>query len=133
MLPSIITDLKSGQKIAYISINIYINSVGYHGIIEYEEIPAIVEAIESIISSEINTTPSSYTTVFYQTKNGIEIGAFYNAFSDKKKNWSMYITNNRYVSKPQAVNTIESLNKFLDDLKSAQTLLEEHLGDSATN
>lgn len=129
MLPSTITDLKSGHKLAYISIDIYINGVGYHGIIEFEEIPAILQAFEGIISSEINTTPSSYTTVFYQTKNGIEIGAFYNAFSEKKKNWSMYITNNRYVSKPQAVNTIETFKKFIDDLKSAQTLLQEHLNN----
>ena len=125
IIPAMITDIRSGEKASYI----ILESIKDHcySIIDFDEIPACIEALNYIIESETsNKAPTSeYVEIFFKTRDGLIIGASSETYSKK---WRAFTSHTKYVDPPRYEHTIGNLQKIVSILQESQSLLEEKLG-----
>lgn len=120
--PAIITDVRTGNIVAYVRFEIG----GVSSILDYDEIPACLEALNYIISEETSTKPpkSEYIEVIFRSRDGLEIGAFSETY---KKNWKTVIVHTKYVSDPSTTTSIRNLQDIVNTLELAQKFLADKI------
>ena len=124
--PAMITNLRTGEKEPYVIVVSTIDKSRYQSVIDYDELPACIEALDYIINSEVNNKPENYVDVFIKTRDALEIGALYDMTLTGTK-WQTAITHRKYVSNPTATVSVKNLQEILEELKSAKALLEEKM------
>lgn len=124
---AMITDLRSGSKEAYVIIRSSADKASYSSIIDYDELPACIEALDYIINSEISSKPANYVDVFIKTRDALEIGALYDEALGTGMRWQTAITHRKYITNPTIVVPVKRLQELLDELVSAKVLLDEKL------
>ena len=124
--PAMITNLRNGEREVYVIVGSTIDKSSYSSIIDFDELPACIEALDYIINSEVNNKPNNYVDVFIKTRDALEIGAVYGLSLTGTK-WQTAITHRKYVSNPTATVSVKNLQEILDALKSAQSLLQDKL------
>lgn len=124
--PGIITDVRSGEKRAYVKVRSSYKEMLYESVIDFDEIPACIEALEYIIEIETNNKPSNYTDVFFKTKDELEIGARTLVFG-QEFSWKTSIAHMKYVRTPSFEISIKKLPKVVEALKESMALLEEKM------
>lgn len=130
IIPGMITNIRNGEKTSYIIVNSYYQdsqSVIYTSYIDFDEIPACIEALEYIINTETTSIPSNYTRVFFKTRDQLEIGAKIYVTGYNERSWKTSITHMKYVRKPSFEISIKKLPKIVEALKESMALLEEKL------
>ena len=130
IIPGMITNIRNGEKTSYIIVNSYYqdsHSVIYTSYIDFDEIPACIEALEYIINTETTSIPSNYTRVFFKTRDQLEIGAQIYVTGYNERSWKTSITHMKYVRKPSFEISIKKLPKIVEALKESMALLEEKL------
>ena len=93
----IITDMKSNEKRGCLRLTThYPSSSGnddYIGTLDPDELDACVMCLDKIQSDITTTVPSTYTEAEYKTRDGVQIGAYWNK---KKSEWVIYIQTKSY-------------------------------------
>lgn len=126
---AMITDLRSGDKEAYVIIRSSADKASYSSIIDYDELPACIEALDYIINTEISSKPANYVDVFIKTRDALEIGALYDEAlgMGTGMRWQTAITHRKYITNPTIVVPVKRLQEIMDELVSAKVLLDEKL------
>ena len=124
--PAMITNLRNGEKEAYVIVGSTIDKASYSSFIDYDELPACIEALDYIINSEVNNKPDNYVDVFIKTRDALEIGAVYGLTLTGTK-WQTAIAHRKYVSNATATVSVKNLQEIMEALKAAKVLLEEKL------
>lgn len=122
--PAMVTDLRSGAKEAYIIISSKTKDDLFVSVIDYEEIPACIEAFDYIINSEINSKPRNYTQVFIRTRDYLEIGAVYDVDALR---WQTAISYRKYIEPPTFTLTVKRVQDIKEVFESAKIVLEKNL------
>lgn len=124
IIPSIITDIRTGEKTPYIIVKTKEEGtpVRYPSVIDYDEIPSCIEALEYIAANEITNKPINDVHVFILTRDNLEIGAVW----DSSK-WRTSFTHGKYIGNPRTDISSKSIKKVIEMLKSAKEVLDEHL------
>ena len=122
IVPAIITDVRTGSIEAFVRVEIG----GASSILDYDEIPACLEALNYIISEETSTKPpkSEFIEVIFRSRDGLEIGAFSETF---KKYWKTVIVHTKYVSEPSTTTSIKNLQDIVTTLEIAQNFLADKI------
>ena len=125
IIPSMITDIRTGEKTPYIIVKTKEEGtpVRYTSVIDYDEIPSCIEALEYIMTNEITSKPTNDVHVFILTRDNLEIGAIWDSYLW----WRTSFTHVKYVGNPRTYILAESIGKVIDLLKSAKEVLDEHL------
>lgn len=126
IFPGMITDVRSGEKTPFIKVRSTFDNIKYESFIDFEEIPACIEALEYIINTETINTPTNYSHVFFITKDGLEIGAIGQHYG-LQRSWKTSIAHTKYVRPPYFENSIKKLPQIVEALKESMALLEEKL------
>lgn len=124
---AMITNLRTGEKVPYVIVGTIVDKVSYQSVIDFDELPACIEALDYIINSEVSNKPSNSVDVFFKTRDALEIGAIYNDIAIAGKKWQTAITHRKYVSNPTAIVSVKNLQEIMDELESAKALLEEKM------
>lgn len=94
----------------------------YIGTLDYDEIDACIQCLEKLNNDIINTTPTNYVEVEYRTKDGVEIGAYYNV---QKAKWTAYVYTRSYTRDSAEYINSENIVKIIDNLKKAKAMIDE--------
>lgn len=129
MIPAIITDLRTGEKQPYVVVRSG-GSVLRRSVLDYEEIPAVIEALEYIKDCpQIKEVPDSDVEIYIKTRDGISLGVFigYKGLLTSKKVWKPFIQQSRYLTDNIAVFQMSNLTDLIQELKDAKTLLDSKI------
>ena len=122
----IITDLKSNEKRGcFRIITKYPTSSGsdsYIGTLDPDELDAAVLSLEKILNEIIPNTAETYTEVEYKTRDGVQIGTYWN---EKKNEWTLYVQTKRYSSRSLSSFKSDELTTLIDNLKKAKQMIVE--------
>ncbi len=122
----IITDLKSNDKRGCFRITTkYPTSSGtdeYVGTLDPDELDAAVLSLEKILNDIIPNTVDIYTEVIYKTRDGVQIGTFWN---NKKKEWTLYVQTKSYTARSMSTFKSDELTTLVDNLKKAKQMIAE--------
>ena len=122
----IITDLKSNEKRGCFRITTkYYTSSGtdeYIGTLDPDELDAAILSLEKILNEIIPNTVETYTEVVYKTRDGVQIGTFWNI---KKKDWTIYVQTKRFSSRSMSTYKSDELTTLVDNLKKAKLMISD--------
>lgn len=122
----IITDLKSNDKRGCFRITTkYPTSSGtdeYVGTLDPDELDAAVLSLEKILNDIIPNTVDIYTEVIYKTRDGVQIGTFWN---NKKKEWTLYVQTKSYTARSMSTFKSDEFTTLVDNLKKAKQMIAE--------
>ena len=120
----IITDLKSNEKRGcFRIITKYPTSSGsdsYIGTLDPDELDAAVLSLEKILNEIIPNTAETYTEVEYKTRDGVQIGTYWN---EKKNEWTLYVQTKSYSSRSMSTFKSDELTTLVDNLKKAKQMI----------
>ena len=124
IIPSMITNIRTGEKTPYIIVNTKREGSPnyYASIIDYDEIPSCIEALEYIMNNEITSKPENKVHVFIMTRDGLEIGAIWDSSW-----WRTMFTHGKYIDNPITDISAKNIKKVIEMLKSGKEVLDEHL------
>ena len=122
----IITDLKSNEKRGCLRIITTYpstsSSTDYIGTLDPDELDAAIMSMEKILADILPNKPETYTEVVYRTRDGIQIGTFWN---DKKEEWNIYVQTKSYTSRSMSSFKKDELSKLIENLKNAKQIIGE--------
>lgn len=126
IFPGMITDVRSGVKTPFVKVTSTYKDARYESFIDFDEIPACIEALEYILKSETTNSPGNYTHIFFKTRDELEIGAI-NRFFGSDGTWKTSIAHMKYVKPSYFEISIKKLPKIVEALKESLALLEENM------
>ena len=120
----IITDMKSNEKRGCLRLKThYPTSSGnddYIGTLDPDELDACVMCLEKIQSDITPTEPSTYTEAEYKTRDGVQIGTYWNK---KKNEWIIYVQTKSYSSRSMSTVDASNLSSLIKNLKDAKEMI----------
>ena len=120
----IITDMKSNEKRGCLRLTThYPSSSGnddYIGTLDPDELDACVMCLEKIQSDITPTTPATYTEAEYKTRDGVQIGTYWNR---RKSEWVIYVQTKNYTSRSMSTVDTSNLPSLIQNLKDAKGMI----------
>lgn len=89
-------------------------------IVDEDEIDALIDAVNTLITKVFTTEKEAYTEVTFQSRSGFVAGGYYTI--DKKK-WISYLQLNKLDSKSTITISKDEFASFLDLLKQAKKMM----------
>ena len=125
MTPVIITNIRTDEKEGYVEFW-FSTDGGYKSSLDYDEIPACLEALDYITKNELPNKPSTEEHVFFKTRDGIHLGAYYE-MDGKRSKWYTSLRQTKYISNPQTIYEINLLDKIIMELKREEELIRSNM------
>lgn len=128
MIPAMITNIRTGDKTPYVIVKTKEegSTTRYTSIIDYDEIPSCIEALEYIMTTEITSKPNNEVHVFIMTKDALRIGATSEIYAGSRK-WKTKFTHGKYIGNPRTDILAKNIKKVIEQLSSAKEVLDENL------
>lgn len=99
-----------------------VTSDSYIGTLDSDELDACIQCLQNIQNNIIKTSPTVYTEVEYSTRDGVELGAYWNS---KKSTWIIYVKTKSYTARSMSTVDEEDLPLLITNLQSAKQLISE--------
>lgn len=132
MIPAMITNIRTGEKTPYVIVKTKEEGRPdrYTSIIDYDEIPSCIEALEYIMNEEITSKPANDVHVFIMTRDALEIGAtaeYLGGSITGSWKWKTTFTHGKYINTPRTDILAKNIKKVIEQLVSAKNVLDENL------
>lgn len=119
----ILSDVVNDTKNGYLRLTTYGSSIvkdAYIGTLYYDELDACIEALQYIKDTILPSTPLVYTEVEYETKKGVEFGAYFS-----KNKWKACVYTNGDISCSGEFLSADNIDSFISIMNQAKTLIAE--------
>lgn len=122
----IITDMKSNEKMGCFRLTTHYPSGSgtddYIGTLDPDELDASVMCLEKIQSDILSTTPTVYTEAEFKTRDGVQIGTYWNKTKNKSE-WVIYVKTKNYTSRSLSSVDVSNLPNLIQNLKDAKEMI----------
>lgn len=120
----IITDMKSNEKRGCLRLTTHYPSSSsnddYIGTLDPDELDACIMCLQKIQTDITTTTPVTYTEAEYKTRDGVQIGTYWN---NKKSEWIIYVQTKSYTSRSMSTVDTSNLPNLIQNLKDAKEMI----------
>lgn len=120
----IITDMKSNEKRGCLRLTTHYPSGSnddYIGTLDPDELDACILCLQKIQTDIATTTPEVYTEAEYKTRDGVQIGTYWNS---KKKDWVIYVQTKSYTSRSMSTVDLSNLPNLIQNLNDAKETIK---------
>ena len=133
----ILTDIFTGTKIGCLRMEYYYNDFDYcAGYIDFEELDAAIKSLSYIKETILHTTPDVYTEFSFNSKDGVQLGTYFN---EKTQKWVVFICIREFSEYPSKANVepkcssrklalhcdVTQLSRMIENLKRAKSKIQE--------
>lgn len=133
----ILTDIFTGTKIGCLRMVYYYNDFDYcDGYIDFEELDAAIKSLSYIKETILHTTPDVYTEFSFKSKDGVQLGTYFN---EKTQKWVVFICIREFLEYPAKANVepkcssrkkalhcdVTQLSRMIENLKRAKSKIQE--------
>lgn len=129
-----LTDIRTGEKAPYLLVSSFAGNISYTSVIDYDEIPACIEALEYFLSCETKEKPDHDVMVFIRLRDGLELGTNFGTPTGLPTvstgfmgRWHTVITHRKYLIEPSTTFALKRINQLIEGLKKSKQLLDEKL------
>ena len=129
--PTILTDLSTGQKEAYINLSsMGLTSKGTNNkssYIDLDELSAILDAMDYMLSTVISEKPSHHVDVTITTRDGLIIAVTYDTTQVRGDKWGGSLHHTKYLSGEITPVSTKVLQNLKGELEASKAFLEKEL------
>ena len=123
----ILTDILTGTKIGCLRMEtkpFSSSNETYVGTLDFEELDAVIKSISYIKETILPTTPDVYTEIAFKSKDGVQLGTYFN---EKTKKWVVFIFTNTasYISRSAKYLDETELSEMIEIMKTAKSKIQE--------
>lgn len=128
LTPAVLTDVRMGESVKYLILGM---EFGYTSVLDYDEIPSVIEALEYISETEKKDIPRNDVHIRMRTADALVFSADYDSALAKnydygvERAWRVSVVQGRYGSRPAVSFNISQVKRIIEALTVEMEFLSE--------